>query len=62
LDLKKRYTEEQIIGFLKEADGGVALTDLCRRHTDLFFSLIRNIDRLRTHIASRFVEVQEKAA
>jgi putative transposase len=32
LDLKKRYTEEQIIGFLKEADGGVALKDLCRRH------------------------------
>jgi len=30
--LKKRYTEEQIIGFLKEADGGVALKDLCRRH------------------------------
>jgi putative transposase len=32
LDLKKRYTEEQIIGFLKEADGGVALKELCRRH------------------------------
>jgi putative transposase len=32
LDLKKRYTEEQIIGFLKEADGGVPLKDLCRRH------------------------------
>lgn len=30
--MKKRYTEEQIIGFLKEADGGVALKDLCRRH------------------------------
>jgi putative transposase len=30
--LKKRYTEEQIIGFLKEADGGLALKDLCRLH------------------------------
>ena len=30
--MKKRYTEEQIIGFLKEGDGGVALKDLCRRH------------------------------
>jgi len=30
--LKKRYTEEQIIGFLKEADSGVGLKDLCRRH------------------------------
>jgi putative transposase len=32
LDVKKRYTEEQIIGFLKEADAGLAVKDLCRRH------------------------------
>lgn len=30
--MKKRYTEEQIIGFLQEADAGVAVKDLCRRH------------------------------
>lgn len=30
--MKKRYTEEQIIGFLKEADAGVSIKDLCRRH------------------------------
>ena len=30
--MKKRYTEEQIIKFLKEADSGVAVKDLCRRH------------------------------
>lgn len=30
--MKKRYTEEQIIGFLREADRGVAVKDLCRRH------------------------------
>jgi putative transposase len=30
--MKKRYTEEQIIGFLREADAGVAVKDLCRRH------------------------------
>ncbi len=30
--MKKRYTEEQIIGFLKEADAGVPLKELCRRH------------------------------
>ena len=29
---KKRYTEEQIIGFLREADAGVAVKELCRRH------------------------------
>ena len=30
--MKKRYTEEQIIGFLKEADKGVSVKELCRRH------------------------------
>lgn len=30
--MKKRYSEEQIIGFLKEADAGVPLKDLCRKH------------------------------
>ena len=30
--MKKRYSEGQIIGFLKEADSGVATKELCRRH------------------------------
>jgi putative transposase len=30
--MKKRYTEEQIIGFLKEAETGLPVKDLCRRH------------------------------
>jgi len=30
--VKQRYTEEQIIGFLKEADAGVPIEELCRRH------------------------------
>ena len=29
--MKKRFTEEQIIGFLREADAGVSVKDLCRR-------------------------------
>jgi putative transposase len=32
LDVKKRFTEEQIIGFLREGDKGVALKELCRKH------------------------------
>ena len=32
MDVKKRYTEEQIIGFLKEADRGMAVKELCRKH------------------------------
>lgn len=30
--MKKRSTEEQIIGFLREAERDVAIKDLCRRH------------------------------
>jgi putative transposase len=32
LDVKKRFTEEQIIGYLKQADAGMAVKDLCRKH------------------------------
>jgi putative transposase len=32
LDVKKRFTEEQIIGFLREAESGLPVADLCRRH------------------------------
>jgi len=30
--VKKRYTEEQIIGFLQEADSGMPVEELCRKH------------------------------
>ena len=29
---KKRFTEQQIIGFLKEAEAGVPVKDVCRKH------------------------------
>jgi putative transposase len=30
--MKKRYSDEQIIGFLREAESGIKIKDLCRRH------------------------------
>ncbi len=30
--MKKWFSEAQIIGFLREADSGVSVTELCRRH------------------------------
>jgi putative transposase len=30
--MKQRFSEVQIIGFLREAEAGVAVKDLCRRH------------------------------
>jgi len=44
LDMKERFSEEQIIGFLKEAERGIAVKELCRKHgfSDASFYLWRS--------------------
>lgn len=31
--MKKRYTEEQIVGFLRGAEAGMPIVELCRRYS-----------------------------
>lgn len=55
--MKKRCTEEQIIGVLREAEAGVPVKELCRRHgcvatieeteTELFAAIQFHLDGLR---------------
>ena len=42
--MKKPFSEEQIIGFLREADNGVPVKELCRKHgfLDVSFHLWRS--------------------
>jgi putative transposase len=35
LDVKRRFTEEQIIGFLREVDAGRPVKELCRKRMAL---------------------------
>lgn len=30
--MKKRFSEEQVIGFLREAEAGLPVKELCRKH------------------------------
>jgi len=32
LDVKERFSKEQIIGFLRGAEAGLPIKELCRRH------------------------------
>ena len=42
--MKKRFSEEQIIGFLRQAEAGVPVKELCRKHgfSDASYYLWRN--------------------
>ena len=46
--MKKRFSEEQIVGFLKEAERGVAVKDLCRRLGSKLLPLAKQVRRARS--------------
>ncbi|MGP5873023.1 transposase, partial [Pseudomonas aeruginosa] len=43
--MKKRFTEEQILDFLKQAEAGVPVKELCRRHSFSDATLTRPLAR-----------------
>ncbi len=59
--MKKRFTEEQIIGFLREAESGLPLAELCRRHgfSEASYYLWRNkFGGMRVSDARRLKELE----
>ncbi len=52
---KNRYTEEQIVGILKESEAGVATPELCRKHLDWSRKLRRLVRRSRCSNHCTFV-------
>ena len=45
--MKKRFTKAQIIGFLREAEAGHPVKDLCRRHGVLGGQLLPLAEQVR---------------
>ena len=60
---RSRFTEEQIIGILKESAAGVATGELCRRHglsRQTFYSWKRKYDGMDVSDARRLRQVEEE--
>jgi len=60
---QKRYTEEQIIKILKEADSGVPVTELCRKHgmSDVsFYTWRRKYGGMDVSEAKRLRQLEEE--
>jgi putative transposase len=65
LDVKKRFSEEQIIGFLQEAEAGMPVKELCRKHgfSDASFYLWRNkFGGMTVSEAKRLKELEQENA
>jgi len=63
--MKKRFTEEQIIGFLKQAQAGVAIKDLCRKNgfsDATFYTWRRKFGGMEVADAKRLRELQTENA
>lgn len=62
---KKRFSEEQIIGFLKEAEAGMPVKELCRKHgfsDAAFYGWRAKFGGLRVNEAKRLRELEAENA
>ena len=58
---KSRFTEEQIIGALKDAEGGMSVPDVCRKHgmsTHTFYKWKKRYSGLDVPEAKRMRELE----
>ena len=63
--LTKRFTEQQIIGFLKEAEAGVPVKELCRKHgfsDAAFYGWRTKFGNLQVNEAKRLRELEAENA
>ena len=63
--MKKRFTGEQIIGFLNEADAGVAVKEPCRKYvfSDVaYYGLRRKFRGLKVEEAKRLRALEQENA
>ena len=61
--MKKRFTEEQIIGFLREADAGLPIKELCRKHgisSATFYKWRSKFGGMNASLVSRLKELRDE--
>jgi putative transposase len=61
--MSKRMTESQIVALLKEADAGMAIKDLCRKHnigSSTFYKWRQKYGGMEASDVKRLKELEEK--